>query len=121
MLDWTCHMSVFGDERNLSACSYDSRSGKIAVGSWTSRVKLFNVEGKEIGVLRGHTERVTDVEWQPVEQGQDPLLATAGADKVVLIWKDDKVVQKISWAKDKTRQDLLASNVSISRCSLFRP
>jgi len=99
LTNWTCHSSVIGDDRTLSSISLNMNQGQVAIGSWTSRVKLFDLGGQELATLIGHTERVVDVAWQP--NAPTPLLASAGADKKVLLWKDREIVRELPGHKTR--------------------
>ncbi|CAM9575668.1 unnamed protein product [Ectocarpus sp. 6 AP-2014] len=88
MKNLAINSSQFGDDRPLSAIQVSPDGSTVASGSWTCLVKLWGIENLEMRkVLRGHSERVTDVAWHPEAYSSDKtLLATGAADKTAKLW-----------------------------------
>ncbi|PRQ44911.1 putative transcription factor WD40-like family [Rosa chinensis] len=77
-----------GDEdRPLSGCSF-SQDGKLLAACALSPVaKLWSMpQVTKVATLKGHTERLTDVAFSPV---QNHLLATASADRTARLWNSE--------------------------------
>ncbi|XP_073148560.1 protein CIA1-like isoform X2 [Henckelia pumila] len=55
-------------------------------------MNIMNLELKEIETLRGHTDRVWCIAWNPASgAGRVPaMFASCGADKKVIIWEQDR-------------------------------
>jgi WD40 repeat protein len=91
---------VYGvQEKNRIANSSIVRSvafspdGKtIATGSWDNTVKLWNLEGKEIQTLKGHSASVLSVAFSP----DGKTIATGSGDKTVKLWNlEGKEIQTL--------------------------
>jgi U4/U6 small nuclear ribonucleoprotein PRP4 len=74
--------SQYADARPLTCIRYSKCGNIIATGSLASHVKLWDVNTLNCtGLLRGHEERITSVEWNPMNGSNDSiLLASTGAD-----------------------------------------
>jgi U4/U6 small nuclear ribonucleoprotein PRP4 len=85
--------SQIGDDRPISTCAFCGDGSVVATGSWSGIVKLWDTPGCTIrdgGILRGHTERVTSVAFNPssgrsVGPGLNNL-ASSGADRTINLW-----------------------------------
>ncbi|CAN6586355.1 unnamed protein product [Malus baccata var. baccata] len=77
--------SEIGDDRPLSGCSFSHDSQLLA--TWCIDIsgvaKLWSMpDAKKVATLKGHTERLADVQFSPVHN----LLATASADRTARLW-----------------------------------
>jgi U4/U6 small nuclear ribonucleoprotein PRP4 len=94
-----------GDERPLQIVRYSDNGSFIASGSLSPLLKIWNGNSMEnIKILRGHTDRITGISWQPSGSGSlgstsssssssgAHLLASASADGSCLIWNYDNLV-----------------------------
>ncbi|PRQ44921.1 putative transcription factor WD40-like family [Rosa chinensis] len=79
--------SEIGDDRPLSGCSF-SQDGKLLAACALSPIaKLWSMpQVTKVATLKGHTERLTDVAFSPV---QNHLLATASADRTARLWNSE--------------------------------
>ncbi|KAB2608311.1 U4/U6 small nuclear ribonucleoprotein PRP4-like protein [Pyrus ussuriensis x Pyrus communis] len=68
--------SEIGDDRPLSGCSFSHDSQLLATCM---------PDTKKVATLKGHTERLTDVQFSPVHN----LLATASADRTARLWNTE--------------------------------
>eukprot|EP01034_Spumella_vulgaris_P029968 gene29968-37108_t len=83
--------SQFADERPLTSVRYSASGTVLASASLNHAVKLWDASNlSNLGVLRGHSDRVTQVAWHPEsckEENNGPyLLATSSADGSCNIW-----------------------------------
>jgi WD40 repeat protein len=62
-----------------------SRGGTLATASGDGAVRLWDVAGRQVGLLRGHTGMVVSVAFSP----DGKLLATASEDRTVRLWEVD--------------------------------
>ncbi|KAM0981268.1 hypothetical protein ACFX2A_014621 [Malus domestica] len=70
--------SEIGDDRPLSGCSFSHDSQLLATCAISGVSKLWSMpDAKKVATLKGHTERLADVQFSPVHN----LLATASADR----------------------------------------
>lgn len=79
----------FGDERPLTCIRYSPDGTRLAAGSLSAYVQFFNAKTLDnIGSLRGHTQRISKLNWHPeaVENNPTPLIATASADTKAMLW-----------------------------------
>ena len=64
--EMTLNSSQFGDDRPLSCVRYSPDGTKVATGSLSSYIKIWNVSDLGcVDTLRGHEERITSVSWTP--------------------------------------------------------
>ncbi|KAA0036444.1 U4/U6 small nuclear ribonucleoprotein PRP4-like protein [Cucumis melo var. makuwa] len=71
-----------GDDRPLSGCSFSSDGKFLATSSLSGVAKLWSMpQIRKVSNFKGHTERVTDVMFSPVNE----CLATASADRTARI------------------------------------
>ncbi|CAM9214705.1 unnamed protein product [Choristocarpus tenellus] len=80
--------SQIGDERPLSTVQVAPAGGMVATGSWTSLVKLWDLQNLSMHkVLRGHSERITGMSWHPeAYSSEKTFLGTGAADKTAKVW-----------------------------------
>eukprot|EP00045_Choanoeca_perplexa_P005896 m.49423 g.49423 ORF g.49423 m.49423 type:complete len:509 (-) comp13351_c0_seq16:2257-3783(-) len=83
--------SQIGDTRPLSYCRFAPDGSTLAVSSWSGLVKLWSVpDSKLTRTYKGHTERVSALEWHPgsgTTQGSQALnLISGGTDGTVHFW-----------------------------------
>ncbi|KAG5567001.1 hypothetical protein RHGRI_002533 [Rhododendron griersonianum] len=70
--------SEIGDDRPLSGCSFSRDGNMLATCASSGVAKLWSMpQAKKVSTLKGHTERLTDVSFSPV----DNYIATASADR----------------------------------------
>ncbi|TQE05822.1 hypothetical protein C1H46_008505 [Malus baccata] len=75
--------SEIGDDRPLSGCSFSHDSQLLATCAISGVAKLWTMpDAKKVATLKGHTERLADVQFSPVHN----LLATASADRTARLW-----------------------------------
>lgn len=85
----TLNGTQFGDERPLMCIRYNPDGTRLAAGSLSAHVQFFNAKTLDnIGTLRGHTQRVTKLNWHPeaVDANPTPLIATGSADAKAMLW-----------------------------------
>ncbi|GJD10229.1 U4/U6 small nuclear ribonucleoprotein PRP4-like protein [Galdieria sulphuraria] len=81
--------SQFGDERPLTGIRFAPTHQILATCSWSGVIRLWNVSDcNEVGVLRGHSERVSSIAFSP-HVSSSYLLASASADNNVRLWSID--------------------------------
>ncbi|CAL5420759.1 unnamed protein product [Camellia sinensis] len=75
--------SEIGDDRPLSGCSF-SRDGKMLATCASSGVaKIWSMpQVRKVCTLKGHTERLTDVAFSPM----DNYISTGSADRTAKLW-----------------------------------
>ena len=85
-----------GSYLGISSVAFSHNSQMLAAGSWDYRIRLWRLDQKsatpyclgEHTELEGHTENVQSVMFKPTdEQQNDLILASAGWDEVVNLWK----------------------------------
>lgn len=75
--------SQLGDDRPLSTCAFSPSSAALATAGWTGNVKIWDSGScRQTHTLRGHTERVSSVAYNPVG-GQ---LVSGASDGTVHLW-----------------------------------
>ncbi|KAM1993071.1 hypothetical protein ACFX16_009453 [Malus domestica] len=78
--------SEIGDDRPLSGCSFSHDGQLLATCAISGVAKLWSMpEAKKVTTLKGHTERLTDIQFSPVHN----LLATASADRTARLWNTE--------------------------------
>ncbi|KAM2327852.1 hypothetical protein ACFXTH_014379 [Malus domestica] len=78
--------SEIGDDRPLSGCSFSHDSQLLAACAISGVAKLWSMpDAKKVATLKGHTERLADVQFSPVHN----LLATASADRTARLWNTE--------------------------------
>ncbi|GAB4851680.1 hypothetical protein Ancab_031084 [Ancistrocladus abbreviatus] len=78
--------SEIGDDRPLSGCSFSNDGTLLATCSLTGVAKIWTMpQLKKVAVLKGHTERATDVVFSPLNNN----LATASADRTARLWNNE--------------------------------
>ncbi|XP_044506489.1 U4/U6 small nuclear ribonucleoprotein PRP4-like protein [Mangifera indica] len=78
--------SEFGDDRPLSGCSFSHDGNLLATCALSGVAKIWSMPKVEkVSALKGHTERLTDVAFSPVQNH----LATASADRTARLWNTD--------------------------------
>uniref|UniRef100_A0A9I9DKM0 Uncharacterized protein n=1 Tax=Cucumis melo TaxID=3656 RepID=A0A9I9DKM0_CUCME len=76
-MDWALRQAE-RDDRPLSGCSFSSDGKFLATSSLSGVAKLWSMpQIRKVSNFKGHTERVTDVMFSPVNE----CLATASADR----------------------------------------
>ncbi|KAI4300834.1 hypothetical protein L6164_034166 [Bauhinia variegata] len=79
-------ISEIGDDRPLTGCSFSPDGKMIATCSLSGASKLWSMpQLKKVSILKGHTERATDVAYSPMHNH----LATASADRTARYWHED--------------------------------
>ena len=80
--------SQYADARPLTCIRYSKCGNVISTGSLASHVKLWDVNTLNCtGLLRGHEERITSVEWNPINGNNDSiLLASTAADSTCKLY-----------------------------------
>lgn len=62
----TIYASQVGDERPLSACCLSPDASLAATGSWSSLIKVWNVDTfEQVSLLKGHKERICGLQFHP--------------------------------------------------------
>ncbi|OMO87001.1 hypothetical protein CCACVL1_09333 [Corchorus capsularis] len=83
--------SVIGDDRPLSGCSFSYDGKFLATCSLSGVAKLWSMpKVSKHSIVKGHTERATDVTFSPVSSH----LATASADRTAKLWNSDGLLLK---------------------------
>lgn len=60
------YSSEIGDLRPISSVKFSPDSSYLLTSSWSGDSKLWNIpDGQHLATLKGHTERVTDIQWHP--------------------------------------------------------
>jgi len=81
-------ISVPADTRPLSTIKFDPTGTKIATGGRTGFAKIWDLDGNQIAVTKGHTDRISDLVWNPDTEA--PLsFATGSCDSNIVLWKKD--------------------------------
>ncbi|KAL2911386.1 hypothetical protein HK105_209150 [Polyrhizophydium stewartii] len=100
--DWYTNLMAFetkslqvGDDRPMGYCAFAPNSRMLATASWSGLIKLWSVPDlDEIGVLRGHRERVSGLAFHPqstLSQPTGAINAVSGAvDGSVNLWSFEK-------------------------------
>ncbi|CAB61461.1 U4/U6 x U5 tri-snRNP complex WD repeat subunit Rna4 [Schizosaccharomyces pombe] len=85
--------SQIGGERPIAIVRFSNNGNHFASGSWGGQVKVWNSDNlSEVQLFRGHTDRVSGLDWYPLCQAWDAdseqlTLATGAADNTVCLWK----------------------------------
>ncbi|KAH7850263.1 hypothetical protein Vadar_029987 [Vaccinium darrowii] len=78
--------SEIGDDRPLSGCSFSHDGNMLATSASSGVAKLWSMpQVKKVSTLKGHTERLTDVAFSPV----DNYVATGSADRTARLWNTE--------------------------------
>ncbi|KAF7148244.1 hypothetical protein RHSIM_Rhsim03G0032000 [Rhododendron simsii] len=78
--------SEIGDDRPLSGCSFSHDGNMLATCASSGVAKLWSMpQVNKVSTLKGHTERLTDVAFSPV----DNYIATASADRTARLWNTE--------------------------------
>ncbi|CAL9133500.1 U4/U6 small nuclear ribonucleoprotein PRP4-like protein [Musa acuminata AAA Group] len=78
--------SEIGDDRPLSGCSFSHDGTMLATSAFSGVAKLWSMpQVTKVATLKGHTERLTDVAFSPV----DNHIVTASADHTAKLWNTD--------------------------------
>ncbi|KAJ8324864.1 hypothetical protein BDV3_004750 [Batrachochytrium dendrobatidis] len=85
----------FGDERPMGYCTFAPNSKVLATASWSGMVKLWSVpDSDQIGVLRGHRDRVSGLAFHPRATLDQPVsalnLVSGAVDGSVNLWSLEK-------------------------------
>ena len=100
--DMETNTSQVGDVRPLSSCGFSADGAQVVTGSWSTVVKVWDVETCALTKsLKGHTERVLSVQFNPQYGapgggggvGKDgAVLLTGAADSTAILWalKDEE-------------------------------
>ena len=60
------YSSEIGDLRPVSSVKFSPDSRYLVSSSWSGDSKLWSIpDGQHLATLKGHTERVTDIQWHP--------------------------------------------------------
>eukprot|EP00808_Paulinella_micropora_P004473 g44364.t1 len=84
--------SVIADIRPISSLHFAPDSQTLATASWSGDCKVWDIRtAGEIGLLKGHTERVTDIAFHPSAttngwSADSVNLASCGADETLRLW-----------------------------------
>lgn len=80
--------SQYADSRPLTCIRYSKCGNVIATGSLASHIKLWDVNNLNCtGLLRSHEERITSVEWNPMNGNNNSiLLASTSADSTCKLY-----------------------------------
>ncbi|XP_073148567.1 protein CIA1-like [Henckelia pumila] len=72
-------------------------------------MNIMTLQLKEIETLRGHTDRVWCIAWNPASgAGRVPaVFASCGADKKVIIWEQDRATASFQCKFDEPAYKLL--------------
>lgn len=86
--------SQLAGERAVSIARFSPDSSTIAAGSWSGSIKLLSVPNMdEIGLLRGHTDRVGGLSWHPQSKlslsPSSANLASGGGEGAIHLWSLD--------------------------------
>lgn len=88
--EMTLNSSQFGDDRPLTAIRYAASGAVVASASLGNTVKLWDSSMlSSVGMLRGHTDRVTGVAWHPqsgLSADSASLVASTSADGSCNLW-----------------------------------
>ncbi|KAH6570160.1 hypothetical protein BASA60_006131 [Batrachochytrium salamandrivorans] len=81
----------FGDDRPMGYCTFAPNSKMLATASWSGMIKLWSVPGSEqIGVMRGHRDRVSGMAFHPRATLDHPTsalnLVSGAVDGSVNLW-----------------------------------
>ncbi|HEY3451563.1 MAG TPA: protein kinase [Myxococcales bacterium] len=75
--------ATFKLEEALTQVAYSADGKRLAVGSYDGKVRIFDVEAKELWkTLEGHKDRVYTIAWS----ADGRMLASAGRDRRVILW-----------------------------------
>jgi WD40 repeat protein len=119
-LDGTLIRTLTGHTGEVSDVAFNPTNGQIlASSSFDGSIKLWRLDGTLISTLEGHQGRVWRLAWHP--NGLE--LASAGEDKLVLVWELNKV-QSVSqveafachWLQDYLQSDPLLSQEDRNLC-----
>eukprot|EP01117_Protostelium_nocturnum_P005278 TRINITY_DN1925_c0_g1_i3.p1 TRINITY_DN1925_c0_g1~~TRINITY_DN1925_c0_g1_i3.p1 ORF type:complete len:512 (-),score=148.91 TRINITY_DN1925_c0_g1_i3:9-1544(-) len=83
--------SIVGDDRVLSSCSFSPDGNSLATSSWGGIAKIWDFSsGEMIQTLKGHQERITNIQYYPQMKDVNSLgLASGSADKNICLWSSN--------------------------------
>ena len=90
--------------QKVNAVAYSSDGNLIATASDDHSIKIWNQDGELLHTLLGHTDRVTDISFQPVSDSflkeentvatNSYLLVSGSADTTAIVWRIDNKQRK---------------------------
>lgn len=81
----TCEVGSMaaGGKPGVACCKFRNDGRIFATGGWDRRIRVFSRSGKSLAILKGHSDSVTCLDWNPWIHH---MLATGSADSRISLW-----------------------------------
>ncbi|MCX6303827.1 MAG: WD40 repeat domain-containing protein [Bacteroidetes bacterium] len=76
------HNNLAGHTNDVYSLDYTPHGRKIVSGSFDSTARIWNMDGKELAVLKGHRQKVMSAKFSP----DGRFIVTASTDSTVRLW-----------------------------------
>jgi U4/U6 small nuclear ribonucleoprotein PRP4 len=82
-------LSIPADIRPLTCIKFNKNRTRIATGARTGYCKIWDIKGKCYATLKAHTDRISDLIWNPNPK-QNLSFITGGCDMNIHLWSKNR-------------------------------
>lgn len=82
-------LSIPADNRPLTVIKFNFNGSRLATGARTGYCRLWDVTGECTSTIKAHTERLSDLIWNPKDNSEGANFITTGCDMYIRMWNKD--------------------------------
>ena len=71
---------------SIACCKFRDDGRFCGVASWDRRLRIYSRTGKLLAILKGHSDSINCMDWQPNSSESIFSLATGGSDGYIKLW-----------------------------------
>jgi len=82
-------LSIPADNRPLTVIKFNVLGNKLATGARTGYCRLWDITGECTATIKAHTERLSDLIWNPKDNFENTTFITTGCDMHIRLWNEN--------------------------------